>query len=60
MPLWARLLITIAVMLLASYVAGLLWRWLLNTEIPSYLSGAVGGFTAVPIWEFLQRVRPKR
>ena len=60
MPLWARLLITIVVMLLASYAAGLLWHWLLNAEIPSYLSGAVGGFTAVPTWEFLQRVRPRR
>jgi hypothetical protein len=59
MPLWQRLLITLAVMLLTSYLVGLLWQWAFNTGIPSYLSGAVGGVTAVPTWEFLQRIRPK-
>jgi hypothetical protein len=43
MPIWQRLLITFAVMLLASYLVGLLWHWLFNSDIPSYLSGAVGG-----------------
>jgi hypothetical protein len=41
MPLWLRLLITLAVMLLASYLVGLLWQWIFTAEIPSYLSGAV-------------------
>jgi hypothetical protein len=59
-PLWQRLLITFAVMLLASYLVGLLWHWLFNSEIPSYLSGLVGGVSAVPTWEFLQRIRPKQ
>ena len=48
MPLWQRLLITLATMLVTSFVAGLLWRWLFNADIPSYLSGIVGGVTAVP------------
>ena len=43
MPIWQRLLITLAVMLLTSYLVGLLWHWLFNSDIPSYLSGAVGG-----------------
>jgi glucose-6-phosphate-specific signal transduction histidine kinase len=59
MPLWQRLLITLAAMLLASYLVGLLWHWMFTAEMPSYLSGAVGGITAVPIWEFLRRIRPK-
>ncbi len=59
MALWLRLLITLAIMLVASFLAGLLWHWVFNTDIPSYLSGAVGGITAVPAWEFLKRVRPK-
>jgi glucose-6-phosphate-specific signal transduction histidine kinase len=59
-PFWQRLLITLATMLLASYLAGLLWHWAFNAEIPSYLSGAIGGLTAVPIWEFLRRIGPKR
>jgi hypothetical protein len=57
MPLWQRVLITLAVMLLASYLLGLVWSWLFNVEIPSYLSGAIGGVTAVPTWEFLKRIR---
>ena len=60
MPFWQRLLITVAVMLVASYLVGLLWHWLFNSEIPSYLSGLVGGAGAVPTWEFLQRIRPKQ
>ena len=56
MALWQRLLITFATMLLASLVAGLLWRWLFSTEIPSYLSGVVGGASAVPMWELLKRI----
>jgi len=55
MLLWQRLLITLATMLLMSFVASLLWHWLFNTEIPSYLSGVVGGVTAIPIWELLKR-----
>ena len=60
MPLWQRLLITLVVMLVTSYLVGLLWHWLFNSDIPSYLSGAVGGISAVPTWEFLQRVRRNR
>jgi hypothetical protein len=60
MPFWQRLLITIVVMLAASYIVGFLWHWLLRAEIPSYLSGAIGGLTALPTWEFVRRIRPKR
>ena len=59
MPLWQRVLITVAIMLLTSFLVGLLWGWLFNTDIPSYLSGAVSGLTAVPTWELLRRIRPK-
>lgn len=59
MPLWQRLLITLITMLLTSFLAGLLWRAVFNSDIPGYLSGLVGGLTAVPVWEFLKRVGPK-
>ena len=59
MPFWQRILITIGVMLLTSFLVGLLWRWLFTTDIPSYLGGAVGGLTAVPTWELLRRIRPQ-
>jgi len=58
MPLWQRLLITLVVMLAASFVAGYVWHWVLNADIPAYLSGAVGGLSAVPTWEFLKRISP--
>ena len=59
MPLWQRLLITLAVMLIVSFLAGYLWRWVLGSDIPAYLSGAIGGLSAIPTWEFLKRIRPK-
>jgi len=56
MPLWQRLLVTLAAMLLASLAAGIAWNWLFNAAIPGYLSGIVGGVTAVPVWELLKRI----
>jgi NhaP-type Na+/H+ or K+/H+ antiporter len=58
MPFWQRLLITIVVMLAASFVAGLVWQRLLGFALPAYLAGAVGGLAALPLWDFLQRIRP--
>jgi uncharacterized membrane protein len=57
--LWQRLLITLVVMLVTSFIAGLLWRGVFNTDMPSYLSGVAGGISAVLTWEFLKRVGPK-
>ncbi|MBX3489232.1 MAG: hypothetical protein KF769_14545 [Parvibaculum sp.] len=56
MALWTRWLITLGAMLLASILAGLLWNWLFNADIPSYVSGLVGGAAAVPVWEMLRRI----
>jgi hypothetical protein len=57
--LWQRLLVTLIAMAAASLIVGLIWRALFGFELPSYVGGAVGGLTAVPVWEFLKRVRPK-
>ena len=38
MPLWQRLGVTLATMLLTSFVAGVLWRQAFNVDMPSYLS----------------------
>ncbi len=59
MPLWQRLLVTLVAMVAVSFVVGLIWWQLFDFTIPSYLSGLVGGMTAVPVWEFLKRVGPK-
>ncbi|WP_428523812.1 hypothetical protein [Roseibium sp.] len=58
LPLWQRLLITVAAMLAVSFVVSLLWSSLLGWTIPGYVSGVVGGVTALPVWEFLKRIRP--
>lgn len=58
MPLWQRVLITVAGMLVAGYLAGLAWESLFTFPIPAYLSGIVGGVAALPIWELLKRFRP--
>ncbi len=60
LPFWQRLLITVGVMLLASYLAGLLCQSILGLPIPSYIAGAVGGLAALPTWDFLKRVRPSQ
>ncbi len=49
-----RALITLAAMLLASFVAGWLWRGAFDARIPSYLSGVVGGLSALAAWELLR------
>jgi hypothetical protein len=59
MPFWQRLVITVVAMLGVSFVAGVIWEALLGFAIPSYLSGMIGGLTALPVWEFLRRVGPK-
>ena len=57
--MWQRLIITIATMLVVSFVAGLIWRNVFNVALPSYLGGVIGGLAALPVWEFLKRVTPK-
>lgn len=54
MPLWKRLSVTIAAMLIASLVFGLLWHGIFNVNMPSYLSGVIGGLAALATWEFLR------
>ena len=58
LPFWQRLLLTIVVMLAASYLAGLIWQSLLGFALPSYAAGLIGGLAALPMWDFLKRIRP--
>lgn len=59
LPLWQRLLITVLVMLATSYVAGLIWSAVLGFALPPYVAGLIGGLSAIPVWDLLQRIRPK-
>ncbi len=58
LPFWQRLLLTIVVMLVMSYLAGLLWQRIMGFPLPSYAAGAIGGLAALPVWDFLRRIRP--
>ena len=51
-----RALLTLIAMVIASFLVGLLWRGAFDAGIPSYLSGVVGGLSAIVAWEFF---RPK-
>lgn len=60
MPFWQRSLITLLAMLTVSFVVGFLWRSVFGFGLPDYASGMVGGLTAVPLWEFMKRIKPKQ
>lgn len=60
LPFWQRFLLTVASMLLVSFLAGWFWDYLFRFTMPSYISGIIGGLTALPVWELLKRVRPKK
>ena len=57
MPFWQRLFVTVIAMLAVSFLVGQLWQAVLGFGLPSYVAGIVGGLTALPVWEFLKRVR---
>ncbi len=59
MPFWQKLVITVVAMLATSFIVGLIWSAVFSFALPSYLAGMIGGLTALPVWEFLRRVRPK-
>ena len=58
LPFWQRLLLTILVMLVTSYLAGLAWQYVMGFPLPNYAAGAIGGLAALPVWDFLRRIRP--
>ena len=60
MEFWKRFTITLVAMLAAGFIAGLMWSALFDSGLPDYISGAVGGLTAIPLWDFLKRVKPKQ
>jgi uncharacterized YccA/Bax inhibitor family protein len=60
MPWWQRIGLTLLAMVAASFLAGLAWQSVFTMNLPSYLGGAVGGLAAIPVWEFLKRIGPRR
>ena len=60
MPFWQRSHVLLAAMMAVSFLVGYLWLSLFGFSLPSYVSGVVGGLTAVPLWDLLKRVGPKK
>jgi len=58
LPFWQRLLGTIITVAAVSFLAGLAWQAVFNFPLPSYLAGLIGGLAALPVWDFLKRIRP--
>ena len=56
---WQRLIVTVIAMVVSSILAGFVWHAIFGGGLPGYISGVVGGLTALPVWEFLKRVKPK-
>ena len=60
MPLWQRLILTIVAIVITSLVVALIWDRIFGFGLPSYIGGVIGGLIAVPVWEFLRRIEPKK
>jgi uncharacterized protein (DUF2062 family) len=60
MTFWQRLLITVLIMLVTSFLMSAVWRSVFNMVIPSYIAGIIGGLTALPVWELLKRIKSKK
>ena len=58
MPFWQRSLILLTAMVAISIVIGLIWRSIFSFALPEYVTGIIAGLTAVPLWEFLKRIKP--
>ena len=60
MVFWQRLLITLLVMVVTSLIMAAVWRSVFNMTIPSYVAGVIAGLAALPVWELLKRIKPKK
>ena len=60
MPFWQRSLILLVAVMGVSFLVGIVWHSLFSFYLPSYVSGVIGGLSAVFIWDLLKRVKPKQ
>ena len=59
MPFWQRLLILLVAILLVGFLVDLVWHYVFGFVLPSYVTGVIGGLTAVPLWDVLKRFQVK-
>ena len=60
MVFWQRLLILLVAVVAVSLIVGIIWQSLFGFNLPAYVSGVIGGLTAVPLWDILKRIKPKK
>jgi len=60
MPFWQRVLILLAAVMAVSFIVDLICHALFGFYLPGYLSGLVGGISAVGIWNVLNRTAGKK
>jgi hypothetical protein len=60
MPFWQRFMVLLAAVIGVSVIFSIIWHTLFGFALPEYVSGVVGGLTAVPLWDILKRVKPKQ
>lgn len=59
MPFWQRSLILLVAVMAVSFIVGIIWHSLFGFYLPSYVSGVVGGLSAVLIWDILKKSKQK-
>ena len=59
MPFWQRFLVLLAAVMGVSFVVGYIWYSLFGFNLPAYISGVIGGLSAVLIWDMLKKTKPK-
>lgn len=60
MIFWQRLLILVLAVLVVSFILDRLSEAFLGFVLPAYISGVIGGLTAVPLWALLKKTKPKQ
>ena len=60
MPFWQRLLILLAAVVGVSFIVSAIWHALFSFYLPSYVSGVIGGLSAVLIWDLLKKTKPPK
>jgi len=59
MPFWQRSLILLVAVMAVSFIVGILWHSVFGFNLPTYVSGVIGGLSAVLIWDLLKKTKAK-
>jgi len=60
MPFWQRFLILLLAIVAVGFIVDLLSHYIFGFVLPAYVTGVIGGLTAVPLWELLKRIKSKQ